>query len=64
VAFARSAFDIARDLIRRQELRDLKPNEDYSVLRRSINFALRDVARVGHLAPSACDPARPPGQRP
>ncbi len=46
----------------------LKPNEDYSVLRRSISFALRDVARaVGH--PGAPDRrrahlARPPGQRP
>ena len=46
VAFAKKRFDIARDLIHRQELRDLKPNEDYSVLRRSINFALRDVARA------------------
>jgi hypothetical protein len=46
VAFAKKRFDIARDLIRRQEGRDLNPNEDYSVLRRSINFALRDVARA------------------
>ncbi|HSW26690.1 MAG TPA: zinc-dependent metalloprotease [Burkholderiaceae bacterium] len=46
VAFAKKRFDIARDLIRRQEMRELKPNEDYSVLRRSINFALRDVARA------------------
>jgi len=46
VAFAKKRMDIARDLIRRQEARDLKPNEDYSVLRRSITFALRDVARA------------------
>jgi len=46
VAFAKKRFDIARDLIRRQERRELKPDEDYSVLRRSINFALRDVARA------------------
>jgi hypothetical protein len=46
VAFAKKRFDIARDLFRRQETRELKPNEDYSVLRRSIGFALRDVARA------------------
>jgi len=46
VAFAKKRFDIARDLIHRQESRALKPEEDYSVLRRSINFALRDVARA------------------
>jgi hypothetical protein len=46
VAFARKRFDIARDLIRRQEQRELKPSEDYSVLRRSVGFALRDVARA------------------
>jgi hypothetical protein len=33
VAFAKKRFDIARDLFRRQETRELKPNEDYSVLR-------------------------------
>jgi hypothetical protein len=46
VAFAKKRLDIARDLIRRQESRDLKPSEDYSVLRRSIGFALRDAARA------------------
>jgi hypothetical protein len=46
VAFARKRFDIARDLIRRQETRELKPNEDYSVRRRSIGYALRDAARA------------------
>ena len=46
VAFAKKRFDIARDLFRRQEARQLKPDEDYSVLRRSVNFALRDVARA------------------
>ncbi|HSB99078.1 MAG TPA: zinc-dependent metalloprotease, partial [Burkholderiaceae bacterium] len=46
VAFAKKRFDIARDLFRRQEDRQLKPDEDYSVLRRSIGFALRDVARA------------------
>jgi hypothetical protein len=46
VAFAKKRFDIARDLIRRQETRELKASEDYSVLRRSIGFALRDAARA------------------
>jgi hypothetical protein len=46
VVFAKKRFDIARDLIRRQENRELKPDEDYSVLRRSIGFALRDVGRA------------------
>jgi len=46
VAFAKKRFDIARDLLRRQETRQLKPDEDYSVLRRSINYALRDAARA------------------
>jgi len=45
LAFARKRFEIARDLLARQEVRTLKPSEDYSVLRRSLNFALRDVAR-------------------
>ena len=46
LAFAKKRFDIARDLIKRQETRELKPSEDYSVLRRSIGFALRDAARA------------------
>jgi hypothetical protein len=46
VAFAKKRFDIAHDLIRRQETRELKQSEDYSVLRRSIGFALRDAARA------------------
>jgi hypothetical protein len=46
VVFASKRFDIARDLIRRQEARELKPTEDYSVLRRSLGFALRDAARA------------------
>jgi hypothetical protein len=46
VAFAKKRFEIARDLMRRQESRELKPTDDYSVLRRSIGFALRDAARA------------------
>ncbi len=46
VAFAKKRFEIARDLIRRQENRELKSSDDYSVLRRSLSFALRDAARA------------------
>ncbi|MBE7418883.1 MAG: zinc-dependent metalloprotease [Ideonella sp.] len=46
VAFAKQRLEIARELIRRQESRQLKPDEDYSVLRRSIGFALRDAGRA------------------
>jgi hypothetical protein len=51
VAFASKRLAIARDLFKRQETRQLGPGQDYSVLRRSISFALSDVARsVGLLA--------------
>jgi hypothetical protein len=46
VAFARKRIEIARDLLKRQESRALKASEDYSVLRRSVSFALRDVGRA------------------
>ena len=50
-AFVRKRFAIARDLFKRQESRDLPPDQDYAVLRRSLNFAINDVARsVGVLA--------------
>ncbi|MBQ0943940.1 zinc-dependent metalloprotease [Ideonella sp. 4Y16] len=50
VLFARKRLAIARDLIHRQENRPLKPTEDYTVLRRSISYALRDAGRsVGTL---------------
>jgi len=49
--FARKRFAIARDLFKRQESRVLPPEQDYGVLRRSLNFAINDVARsVGVLA--------------
>ena len=51
VAFAAKRLDIARDLFRRQETRELPPERDYSVLRRSLGYALGDVTRaVGVLA--------------
>ena len=46
IAFASRRLDIARDLFARQETRVLKPEQDYSVLRRSLNYALADVGRA------------------
>ncbi|MFY8084624.1 MAG: zinc-dependent metalloprotease, partial [Rubrivivax sp.] len=46
VAFAKKRFEIGRDLITRQETRVLKPEEDYSVLRRSVTYAVRDMGRA------------------
>ena len=46
IAFARKRLDIARDLFRRQETRTLKADQDWSVLRRSINYAIGDVSRA------------------
>jgi hypothetical protein len=45
VAFAATRLEIVRDLIRRQEQRSLDPQQDYSVLRRSLGYALRDLGR-------------------
>ena len=51
LAFARKRFAIASDLFKRQETRTLPPDQDYAVLRRSLNYAINDVARsVGVLA--------------
>jgi Met-zincin/Domain of unknown function (DUF5117) len=46
VAFAAKRIEIARDLFRRQETRELSPQRDYAVLRRSLAYALSDVARA------------------
>ena len=51
IAFASKRLAIARDLFRRQETRQLSPEQDYAVLRRSLGYALADVSRsVGLLA--------------
>ena len=51
IAFARKRLVIARDLFERQESRALPVDQDYGVLRRSLNYAINDVARsVGVLA--------------
>jgi hypothetical protein len=46
--FAKKRFAIAHDLLQRQESRRL--NGDYAVLRRSINFAVRDLGRAASVA--------------
>ncbi len=46
VGFAKRRFDIAKELIQRQETRRLKPEEDYSVLRRAVAYAVRDAGRA------------------
>ncbi|MFM8768514.1 MAG: zinc-dependent metalloprotease, partial [Rubrivivax sp.] len=46
VAFAKKRFEIGRDLLSRQEARALKPEEDYSVLRRAVSYAVRDMGRA------------------
>lgn len=45
LAFAAARLEIARDLFKRQETRELPPDRDYAVLRRSLGFAIGDVAR-------------------
>ena len=51
LAFASKRLAIARDLFRRQETRELPPDRDYAVLRRSIGYAINDTWRaVGVLA--------------
>jgi hypothetical protein len=46
VAFARKRFAIARELFAHQETRQLKDTQDYTVLRRSVTYALRDATRA------------------
>jgi hypothetical protein len=46
VAFARKRFDIARDVFRRQETRQLSPDQDYGALRRAVRFAVLDAGRA------------------
>ncbi len=46
MAFASKRLAIARDLFKRQETRELPPDRDYAVLRRSIGFAINDATRA------------------
>ncbi len=49
LVFARKRVAIARDLFERQESRTFKPDADYTVLRRSVTYALRDMGRVANV---------------
>ncbi len=46
IVHARKRFALARELIQRQGRRALRSDQDYSVLRRSVAYALRDMGRV------------------
>jgi len=46
VAFAKKRLAIAHEVLVRQESRRLDPSENYSVLRRAVSFALRDMSRA------------------
>jgi hypothetical protein len=49
VAFAKKRILIARDLLKRQETRQLRPDQDYNLLKRSVSYAIRDVARSAYV---------------
>ncbi len=49
IVFARKRIAIAQDLIRRQETRALGPDQQYAVLKRSVSYAIRDVARSANV---------------
>jgi len=46
IAWAAKRLDIARELFHRQEVRELRSDRSYAVLRRSLAFALADVGRA------------------
>jgi hypothetical protein len=43
LTYARKRFDIARDLVKRQEARGLQGDDGYTVLRRSVRYAVLDA---------------------
>ncbi|MGC4062678.1 MAG: zinc-dependent metalloprotease [Aquabacterium sp.] len=49
VAFARMRVAIVRDLFERQARRELKPEDDPTLLRRSVSYGLRDLARTSQI---------------
>ncbi|HEY2190266.1 MAG TPA: zinc-dependent metalloprotease [Caldimonas sp.] len=49
IAFAKKRITIAQELLKRQETRTLRPDQDYNVLKRSVSYALRDVARAANV---------------
>ena len=46
IAYAAKRLEIARDLFLRQERRELKPDQSYAVLRRSLSYAIADAGRA------------------
>lgn len=46
IAYAAKRLEIARDLFRRQETRELRPDQSYAVLRRSLAYAIADAGRA------------------
>ena len=46
IAYAAKRLEIARDLFRRQEVRELAPDQNYAVLRRSLGYAIADAGRA------------------
>jgi hypothetical protein len=46
IAFARKRIAISRELLSRQETRQLKLGDEYAALRRSVTYALRDLGRT------------------
>ena len=49
IGFAKKRIAIAQDLLKRQESRQLRPDQDYNLLRRSVSYAIRDVARAANV---------------
>ncbi|MFT3856419.1 MAG: zinc-dependent metalloprotease [Aquabacterium sp.] len=49
VVFARHRLTIVRDLLQRQATRALQPDDDPSLLRRTVGYALRDMARTSQI---------------
>jgi hypothetical protein len=49
IAFAKKRIAIAQELLQRQETRTLRADQDYNVLKRSVSYALRDVARAANV---------------
>ena len=46
IAYAAKRLAIARDLFQRQEMRELRPDQNYAVLRRSLGYAIADSGRA------------------
>ncbi|MDQ6626964.1 MAG: zinc-dependent metalloprotease [Pseudomonadota bacterium] len=49
VVFAKKRVAIARELLQRQETRQLRPDQDYNILKRSVSYALGDVGRAAYV---------------